>query len=154
MTTTAPRWMRVEEGRYLDQLLSWPVKIDEETQKLTIEQIYDRKLIDLALSQGMGINAFDKYGWTLLYFACNDSDIEMVKYLISRGANPNVNCRLDNGSSAKFPCWRLLHNTEKTLKNFDEFVEIFSETIKSDKDSCNCTVYDRLDYERKYRIKI
>jgi hypothetical protein len=146
MTEVHPR---IAEGNYLDTLLSWPVKVGEDTQKLTVEQIYDRKLVDLALSQGMDINAFDKYGWTLLYFACNDSDIEMAKYLISRGANPNVNCRLDNGKRAAFPCWRLLHNTGKTLKNFDEFVELFSETIKSDKNTSNCSVYDYLEYDRK-----
>ena len=149
MTEVHPR---IAYGNLLDRVLSLPVKINGEIQHLSIGQIYEKKLIDLALSQGVNINSFDKYGWTLLHFACNNSDVEMAKYLISKGADPNSSCELDTGSRTPRPCWRLIDNTQETLKNFDEFAEIFSETIKSDKDSYNRSVYDHLEYERKIRV--
>ena len=56
----------------------------------------DKELIEKLLQLGEDINAKDKDGYTLLHYASMKSkDLEMMKYLVAKGANPGIKTELD-----------------------------------------------------------
>ena len=51
------------------------------------------KIVQLLVDHGVNLNINDKDERTPLYYLCREGDKEMVKSLISKGANPsNKNC--------------------------------------------------------------
>jgi ankyrin repeat protein len=47
-------------------------------------------IAELLIEKGADINAQNSWGWTALQQACNGK-IDVIKYLLSKGANPNLN---------------------------------------------------------------
>jgi ankyrin repeat protein len=120
---------RLAYGRSLEELLKYSIKINDEVKKLSIAEIYEQNLVEVALSQGLRVDECDHYGLTLLYYACKEADIDMIKYLISLGADQTKRTPLDNGRYSSYPCVGLLFNPEKSCENYDELVKIFAPTI-------------------------
>lgn len=57
---------------------------------LSTVEAKDRDLMEIYLNAGADINALDDNEKTLLMHASFRDDVELVKYLLSKGANPNV----------------------------------------------------------------
>lgn len=55
-----------------------------------------KEVVDLLLSYGADINLFGCEGMPPLLCAFYEGSPEMVKFLLERGASPNINCDLDN----------------------------------------------------------
>ena len=60
------------------------------------------EVCDLLIGKGANVNdqltGPDATGWTSLMFACSNGNLDLVKYLISEGAN--VNLKAEDGTSA------------------------------------------------------
>ena len=52
-----------------------------------------RSTVEKLLSAGADVNAIDKNGASPLYLACDTGNTELVKMLLSHGANPNIKTR-------------------------------------------------------------
>jgi ankyrin repeat protein len=79
---------------------------------LIIESVYrmDFQALDKALTQGVDLNAVDDDGRTPLMHAilASDASVEMVRYLLRNGANPNI---ADFGQN-----WTVLHFAARDQK--------------------------------------
>jgi ankyrin repeat protein len=58
-----------------------------------VAELRDTSMIDTLLSKGLNINHQDTNGRTLLYWMTQYKWPDMVKHLITKGANPNINAK-------------------------------------------------------------
>ncbi|MEL7496940.1 MAG: PQQ-binding-like beta-propeller repeat protein [Planctomycetota bacterium] len=82
-------------------LLANTTKLTAQTESGTTTQNDGKKLIaaaqaddlekvKLAIESGTDVNSKNRYGATALFFACDRGNQDMVKYLLAKGADPNV----------------------------------------------------------------
>ncbi|BFM18403.1 hypothetical protein R50073_45860 [Maricurvus nonylphenolicus] len=118
-----------------------------------------KDVIRLLVESGVDINQRRHYDALIL--ACKDSDIELVKYLISKGAN--VNTRQDSSSLISHMCSN--HNGEPISDERYEIVKLLLENGatpnrgKSDHSSCLASAvasndHRTIDLLLKYKAKI
>lgn len=53
-------------------------------------------IIDLLLKHGVDINQHGVNDWTPLHYAAANNDIELIQYLLEKGADPNARTRIDD----------------------------------------------------------
>ena len=54
---------------------------------INIQEITTLKQIKKFLDKGLDINTTDKYGSTLLHYACQNSNLKLIEYLLKNGAH-------------------------------------------------------------------
>ena len=83
----------------------------DEQQKIKEDNTKEcKKVVDHLLSKGADINLFGLGGMTPLTCAYYARSVEMTKFLLERGANPNTNCYLDDCQY-----WPKLKNVRSTI---------------------------------------
>lgn len=71
----------------------------QESELLSKASVGDVEAVKAIVESGVNINAQDaSYGYTALISACEHNYVEMARYLLSKGADPNV--RANDGSTA------------------------------------------------------
>lgn len=88
------------------------IKYSEE-EILAIEAINEKKckeVVELLLDNGADINLFGYSGLTPLVCAYDERSPQMIRFLLDKGANPNVNCYLED-----YQYWPRLKNVRSTI---------------------------------------
>ncbi len=92
----------------------WDREYSEEERK-AIQNESEKKckeIVNLLLSYGADINLFGFEGMSPLICAYYERGIEMIKFLLERGASPNANCYLEDCEY-----WPELKNIQSTILN-------------------------------------
>lgn len=63
---------------------------------LSTERADKTSIIDLLLEYGVDINQHGINDWTPLHFAAANDDVELIQYLLEKGADPNARTRIDD----------------------------------------------------------
>jgi uncharacterized protein len=80
----------------------------------------DQALIEKLLAMGEDINAKDKEGYTVLHYAAmRAKDLDMVKFLINKGANPKLKTELDESLEDLIKENESLATKKLTLENIN-----------------------------------
>ncbi len=83
----------------------------EELKEIEVEnEMKCKNIVDFLLSQGAEINLFGFEGLSPLVCAYYERSPEMIKFLLDRGAEPNVNCYLEDIED-----WSMLKNIRSTI---------------------------------------
>lgn len=91
---------------------------DDELKALyTANEIKCKKVVELLLSYGADINLFGFDGRDLLTCAFYERSPDMVRFLLERGASPNVNCHLMDNEF-----WPELKNVRSTVLDCIDFL--------------------------------
>ncbi len=53
------------------------------------------KNLQALIAEGEGVNEFDKWGWTPLLWSVFYKNIDIIKYLLEKGANPDIASQMD-----------------------------------------------------------
>ena len=60
--------------------------------------------VQLLLDAGCEINQGDNEGWTALHAACSDNMLDMVNFLLAKGADVHARCKPFNGTPLHYVC--------------------------------------------------
>lgn len=74
------------------------------------------ELLDLLLENGADIEAQDNIGWTVLSHAVNMDDVEIAKFLLEKGANPDAKWFEDDEE----------YQTPREMIESDEMTSVFA----------------------------
>lgn len=84
---------------------------EEEHKTIVLNnEIKCKEVVNLLLSYGADINLFGFYGMPPLMCAYYEKSPSMLKYLLDKGANPNINCYLEDKQY-----WFMLKNIRSTI---------------------------------------
>ena len=96
----------------------------------SLQKITTLKEIKKLLNKGLDINQKDKYGCTLLHYACQNSDLEIIEYLLQKGANIEI-------KNSYFTCYPIFEaitstNTSNPIKTIELLLQYNVDINKTD----------------------
>lgn len=90
------------------------------------EEISDEVIIYLIENYDPNLNEHHNSGVTPLYLAMMENRVELVKFMLSKGADPHIKCELGLSIIDEARSKRVLHDTENNRIDFTEMVELLS----------------------------
>lgn len=97
---------------FLSHNVSFSTKLTEEETTVIEEKnlLRCQEIVELLLGYGADINLYGYEGLTPLVCAYYQQSVPMIKFLLERGADPNVNCYLMDNED-----WSTLKNVKSTI---------------------------------------